>query len=318
MTVFAGSTQGFRNAVGTDAQFNSPNGIAIDSAGNLYIADSGNNCIRKVTPAGLVSTLAGGVQGNLEGTGTSAEFNSPYGLAVGPDGTVYVADTYNNCIRKIAPNGVTGTLAGSGTAGYKDGTSSVAEFNLPFSLTLDSNGNLYVADAGNNRIRKVSPLGDVTTLAGNGISGLVDGSALDASFSIPNDVVVDSNGNVFVADYGNNSVREISFSGQVSTLSGTGILGYQDGSGRSAQFDHPTGLAIAPDGTLYIADNGNDRVRSIRPDGQTSTLAGAGASGMATGNANTAEFNGLTDIVAASNGALFVVDTSNNRICVIK
>ena len=212
-TIAGSSSPGINNGSGTSAQFYFPNGVAVDILGNVYVADSGNNIIRKITPEGVVSTLAGdGTPEHLDGTGTSARFNAPQGVAVDSLRNVYVADSYNHRIRKITPAGLVSTLAGDGTAAYLDATGTSAEFNYPYGVAVDSLGNVYVADSSNHSIRKINPAGLVSTLAGDGTAGYLDQTATSAQFYFPNGVAVDSLGNVYVADNSNHSIRKITYS----------------------------------------------------------------------------------------------------------
>jgi len=207
VTTLAGSTYGSLDGTGTGAQFGTPRSVAVDSAGTVYVADSNTNRIRKITPAGVVTTLAGSTAGYLDGTGTGAQFNVPYGIAVDSAGTVYVADTLNQRIRKITPAGVVTTLAGS-TAGYLDGTGTGAQFSYPYGIAVDSAGTVYVADTDNCRIRKITPAGVVTTLAGS-TAGYLDGTGTGAQFNVAYGIAVDSAGTVYVADTDNRRIRKV-------------------------------------------------------------------------------------------------------------
>ncbi|HWT40036.1 MAG TPA: prepilin-type N-terminal cleavage/methylation domain-containing protein [Dongiaceae bacterium] len=209
VTTLAGSgTATYADGTGTAASFNQPAGIAVDSSGNVYIGDYANNRIRKITPGGVVTTLAGSTVGYVDATGTSAKFYNPWGVAVDTSGNVYVADTNNNRIRKITPGGVVTTLAGSGTAAYADGTGTAASFNWPIGIAVDTSGNVYVGDTGNNRIRMITPAGVVTTIAGSGTAGHVDATGTAAQFYAPRGVAVDGAGNLYVAEY-SNYIRKI-------------------------------------------------------------------------------------------------------------
>lgn len=262
VSTFAGSgVPGFADGTGTEAQFYNPHGVAVDGAGNVYVADPDNNRIRKITPTGVVTTLAGsGVYGFADGSGSIAQFRDPLGVAVDADGNVFVADTYNNRIRKITPAGVVTTLAGS-TEGYADGTGTAAKFFRPFGLSIDSTGTVFVADTGNNLIRKITAAGEVTTLAGS-TQGFAEGAGTEAQFNNPCDVYIDAAGTVFVGDLWNNRIREITPEGVVSTFAGS-TQGYIDGEVDMAQFNWPWGLAVDADGTMFVADRRNNRIRKI-------------------------------------------------------
>ena len=211
-----------------------------------------------------VSSLAGtATAGYGDGTGTAARFSAPKGIAVDSEGNIYVADTDNNRIRKITSSGVVTTLAGTATAGYGDGTGTAAFFSAPHGIAADSSGNMYVTEAGNNRIRKITSSGVVTTLAGTSVAGYADGTGTAARFSAPKGIAVDSEGNIYVADTGNNRIRKITPSGVVSTFAGTATAGYGDGTGTAARFSAPHGIAADSEGNMYVADTGNNRIRKI-------------------------------------------------------
>ena len=255
----AGSS-GSADGTGSAARFNYAQAAwPWTASGNVYVADSGNNTIRKITPAGVVSTLAGlaGTPGSADGTGSAARFCYPYGVAVDGSGNVYVADSMNYTIRKITPAGVVSTLAGwPGSSGSTDGTGSAARFDYPTGVAVDGSGNVYVADTDNYTIRKITPAGVVSTLAGlAGTSGSADGTGSAARFDWPHGVAVDGSGNVYVADTGNYTIRMITPAGVVSTLAGTaGSSGSADGTGSAARFNYPYGVAVDGSGNVYVAD----------------------------------------------------------------
>ena len=291
LALFAGDMAGNGNVdgIGAAARFRSPQGLATDSAGNVYVADSLNHTIRKITPAGVVTTLAGtaGVTGSTDATGAAARFNSPLGVATDDAGNVYVADFGNHTIRKITPAGAVTTLAGTaGVTGSTDATGAAARFSSPLGVATDSAGNVYVGDTNNNTVRKITPAGVVTTLAGTaGVTGSTDATGAAASFFAPLGVATDSAGNVYVADLGNHTIRKITPAGVVTTLAGTaGAFGSTDATGAAARFDGPFGVATDSAGNVYVADSGNSTLRKITPAGAVSTLAGvAGQTGFAPG-----------------------------------
>lgn len=272
VTTIAGQVgvSGYADGQGTNAIFNNPVGIAVDSADNLYVADMMNSVIRKITPDGTVSTFAGqaGSNGSVDATGSAARFYFPDGVAVDTNGNVYVADSVNETIRKITPGGTVSTLAGLARSyGSADGTGSAARFHNPTALAVDTAGNVYVADEVNETVRKVTPNGVVTTLAGFPESaGASDGTGNAARFDNLNGLAVDMDGNIYVADTGNNAIRKISPAGVVTTLAGqSGSPGSADGIGSAVRFNNPSGVAVDSSGDLFIADALNHTIRATQP-----------------------------------------------------
>lgn len=281
LSLLAGNVNGSGSADGTGAaaSFYLPGNVATDRAGNIYVADTANNTIRKITPAGVVTTLAGtaGVVGHADGTGPAASFFFPSGVATDSGGNVYVADEMNNTIRKITPSGVVTTIAGIAlTAGHANGPAATATFNGPQAIATDSAGNVYVADTGNSTIRQISPVGMVSTIAGIALTvGHADGQGALATFYLPRGVATDSVGNVYVADTGNNTIRKIAPPGVVSTLAGTALtVGSADGTGTAASFNGPQSVATDSGGNVYVADTVNSTVRKITPGGAVTTIVG--------------------------------------------
>lgn len=318
VTTLAGAAGqfGVTDGQGATARFNFPQGVGVDSAGNLYVADSNNRIIRKITSTGGVTTLAGapGMPGEVDGTGPAARFGFPAAIAAGPAGNVYVADQSNHSIRKVTAAGVVTTFAGStGTPGNADGTGTSARFSFPTGVATDGEGNFYVADQSNHTIRKVTATGAVSTLAGSpGAPGSADGVGSSARFRFPASVAVDSAGNIFVADSGNHTVRRVAPDGTVTTLAGSaGAQGKADGTGAAARFRSPVAIAVDGGGNLYIADHDNATIRKVTPAGTTTTVAGtAGVTGVLLGpTPRFTEPRGLTVIgdslaVSDANGIL--------------
>jgi streptogramin lyase len=267
VTTFAGQlgVAGTANGTGIAAQFNSPSGLAFDQSGNLFVSDTGNSTIRKITPAGAVTTFAGvaGSSAFLDGAAGMALFNSPLGIAVWTNGNIFIADSGNHCIRKIS-GGVVTTFAGTPQIwGSANGTGTAAQFNSPCGLAFDTKGNLFVCDANNNTIRKITTTGIVTTFAGAaGVDGATDGALTSARFRSPAELAFDQRGNLFVADSFNQTIRKISTNGIVSTVSGAaGFSGTN--SGAIGRFFNPYGIVVAADGSLVVADTYNELVRVV-------------------------------------------------------
>ncbi|NQU87174.1 MAG: hypothetical protein HQ541_15570, partial [Mariniphaga sp.] len=315
VSTFAGSGIGYLDGAGVSAKFDGPSSVAIDKSGNLYVTELNNHRIRKISTDGNVTTLAGsGVAGYLDGIGIDAQFNKPGGIAVDGDGNIYVSERANHTIRKILPDGTVSTLAGSGFPGYKDSIGTNSEFSSPRGIDVDVLGNIYVSDYNNNVIRKITPDGIVSTLAGSGMLGFEDGVADTAEFRYPTDVTVDDQGHIFVCDSRNHVIREITIEGMVLTAAGTGESGFIDGAQNVAEFRFPYGIAVDGSGNLYVADGFNESVRKINSDGYTSTLAGKMSPGYKDGTGIEAKFNGVGPLALDSLGNIFMTDFNNHRI----
>ena len=317
----------------TAARFNNPQGVAVDAAGNVYVADTGNHTIRKITPGGVVSTVAGlaNFSGSFDGTGSAARFYLPAGIAIDAAGAnVYVGDTRNSTIRKIVTaTGVVSTIAGAASnIGFRDapvGPGSVARFDTPEGVAVDGAGNVYVADSGNHTIRKiVLATGVVSTYAGSaGTIGSADapfGPATAATFDSPLGVAVDAAGNVYVADTANHTIRKITPVGVVSTLAAVaGVSGAADGTGVAAEFYRPAGLSVdAAGANVYVADTFNLTVRKVTAAGAVTTLAGMSeGTGIADGSGTAARFNNPLGVATDTAGNSYVADTGSHTIRMI-
>jgi WD40 repeat protein len=295
VTTFAGSESGFVDGVGTTAQFASPFGLAVDKNDNIYVADAANNRIRKITPAGIVTTL-------------EAELDKPNDVAIDKAGNIYALERDNHRIRKIALDGTLTTLAGNGSPGNADGIGTSAQFNSPSAIAVDSENNVYVADTDNHRIRKITPAGKVTTLAGNK-QDYAEGIGTTASFNSPRGVTVDTNNNVYVTDSKNYRIRKITPEGLVTTLAGR-TDGLADGEGLNAQFSFNEKIAVDHTGNLYVTDTLNQSIRLITPLGKVITLAGDGNVGTKDGLGTEALFYQPLGIVIDSKGHVYVSETS--------
>jgi len=302
------------------ARFNTPEGVA-SFGGNVFVVDRLNHRIRRIAAGGTVSTFAGSTAGFIDaGTGTSARFDHPSGVAVDSGGTLYVADEYNHRIRKVTPSGSVSTVAGSGVAGFADGAAGVAKFLFPTGVALDAVGDIYVADSGNHRIRMIAPDGTVSTVAGTGVAGLVDDAATSAQFNVPLGVVVGAGGALFVSDSQNHCIRKIGTDGKTSTFAGSSVAGYADGSAGDAGFATPAGIAVDGSGVLYVTDRDDQRIRRIAADGMVSTLAGSGIAGWLDTPvgplypATAAKFNLPGGITVDADGSLLVTETGNHDL----
>ena len=320
VTTLAGqSTSGSADGTGPAASFRSPTGVAVTSSGVIVVADRDNHRIRLITPAGVVTTLAGSTMGSTDGTGTGASFSLPSAVAVIPSsGVIVVADSGNHRIRLVTPAGVVTTLAGSGQ-GSADGTGTGASFNFPTGVAvIPSSGVIVVGDQVNHRIRLVTPAGVVTTLAGSGTGAFADGTGVAASFNNPTGVAVTSSGDIVVGDVSNQRIRLITPAGVVTTLAGQTDAGSADGTGPAASFTNPYGVAVVPStGNIVVTDNTTHRIRLVTPAGVVTTLAGSGSPGFADGTGTGASFNRPWGIAATPTGDVVVADFSGNRIRLI-
>jgi NHL repeat len=309
----------------TSAQLNQPWNVTVDSAGNVYVADTENHKIRKVTPSGTISTLAGtGTAGSTGdgGPATSAQLDTPQGVAVDADGNVFIADSRSNKVRKVTPAGTISTYAGTGAAGATGdgGPATAAKLDYPRTVTVDAAGVLYIADNANHTIRKVTTSGTISTFAGTGQSGSTGdgGPATAAKINNPYGIAIDASGNVFLANWGENKVRKVNPSGIISTVAGIGgtpAYGGDGGPATAANLSYPHGIAVAADGSFYIADNGSHRVRRVSTAGTISTFMGDGtpAFGGDCGPAAGAQVAYPAGL-AIHDGALLVADSFNGRI----
>jgi len=334
ISTYAGNgTQGYGGdgAAATSAELNSPWGTAVDSIGNLYIADWHNQRIREVTPAGVISTVAGNGTAGYGGDGgaaTSAELDYPTSVVLDGSGNLYISDTGNNRIRKVTAAGVISTYAGNGTAGYfgDGGAATSAEISNARGVALDNSGNLYIADLNNMRVRKVTPSGVISTVAGNGTQGYSGdgGAATSAELNQPIGVALDTSGGLYIADSFNNRIRKVTAAGVISTVAGNGTFGYSGDGGpaTSAELADSSGVAVDSSGTIYIADWQTERVRKVTPAGIISTAAGNGAGGTGGfgaysgdgGAATSAELSEPVGVTVDSSGNLYIADLANNRI----
>jgi hypothetical protein len=320
VTTLAGAAGSFGSVdgIGSAARFNWPGGLTVDSASNVYVVDSENDTIRKITPTGAVTTMAGsaGVNGSADGPSFTARFNYPVGIAVDGSGDVYITDSGNSVIRVLS-GGVVTTLAGSvGSRGSSDGTGATARLAFPLGIASDRRGNFYVTDYDDNTIRTMTTEGLVTTIAGMAaIQGNEDGIGAQATFGAPRGLASDTAGNVYVVDIANFTIRAINLDGVVTTIAGVdGDGGSSDGSGGQARFYRPSGLAVDSAGALLIADSGNNKIRALTPAGVVTSIAGSGASGGADGAPDLASFSFPEGIAVDSSGSIYVADTDNDTI----
>ncbi|HTA84565.1 MAG TPA: SMP-30/gluconolactonase/LRE family protein [Bacteroidia bacterium] len=274
-TIVGNGTAGFAgdNGAATAAELNGPSGVCFDLSGNLYIADEGNYRIRKVTTAGIITTVAGnGTKGYAgdNAAATAAKLNNPSGVAaLDVAGNLYIADQDNNRVRMVSAGGTITTVAGNGSYGYSgdNAAATAAELAVPMGVALDASGNLYIADNSNSRIRKVSTGGTITTVAGNGTAGMAgdNGAATAAKLNYPEGVAVDKSGNIYIADFSNSRVRMVNTAGTISTIAGDGSFGFtgDNGPAANAELNYPAAVTADLNGNIYLADLDNERVREL-------------------------------------------------------
>ncbi len=310
----------------TAASASSPSAVAYDASGNIFLADSNNHVIREITKAGVISTVAGSGSAGFGGDGgpaTAAWLDTPAGVAIDASGSLYIADSHNHRIRKVTA-GVISTIAGNGTAGFlgDGGPATSASLALPSGVAVDTNGNIYIADTNNQRVRKITGA-TISTIAGNGDQAFSGdgGPATAASLDSPTGIAIDATGNVYIADRHNQRIRTISSSGNISTIAGSGLAtfgGSYSGDGASATaatLANPTGISIDAQGNVYIADSGNNAIRQIG-NGSIATIAGTGSAGFSgdSSPAATATLNSPRAVAADSTGNLAIADTLNQRL----
>ena len=309
----------------TNALLKNPEGVFIDGAGNLYIADSGNNRIRKVDTSGTITTVAGNGTAGFSGDGgqaTNAQINKPNGVNLDASGNIYIADQDNFRIRKVASDGTITTVGGNGEPGYSGdgGSATAAQLVFPEDAALDGSGNLYIADNFNHRIRKVSPGGIITTIAGNGTPGFSGdgGPAASAQLFHPQGVAVDAAGNIYICDRLNNRVRKIALDGTIATIAGNGVGGFSGDGGPAtdAQLQQPRDIVFGTSGNIYISDRFNHRIRKIDSSGIITTVAGNGTAGFSGdgGPATDAQMNIPSGLALDGLGNLYIADFSNHVI----
>jgi sugar lactone lactonase YvrE len=309
----------------TNATLHGPSGLRVDGIGNIYIADNGNNVIRKINTSNIITTIAGNGIAGYSGDGmqaTNATLKSPTDVAVDAVGNIYIADNQNDVIRKVSASGIISTYCGNGSNGYMgdNGPATLAELNFPSGIAVDESGNLYIADEGNSVIRKVNTSGTIITIAGNGVNGFSGNNiaATSAELSVPAGVRVDVSGNIYIADFGNNVIWKVNTSGIISPIAGNGIIGYSGDGGiaTSCELHNPFDVSVDGVGNIYIADNGNERIRKVSTSNIITTIAGNGITGYNGDNipATAAKLKNPVGISTDGDGNIYIADGANNRV----
>lgn len=314
---FSGGEPGYEDGTPQKSKFGTLYNIATDTKGIMFAADLGNCMVRQIETDGSTSTLAGAAQGGFkDGKGNQALMKFPIGIELAPDGSIYVADHQNHAIRKIAPDGTLGTVAGHpDRPGLANGNLATAQFKAPYGVKLDKTGTLWICDTENGVIRKLSTDGQVSTFAGS-TPGYADGKLLEAKFYMPSYLNFDPNGNIYVADKHNHCIRKITSDGMVATFAGTPTKsGYRDGEPGQAMFNQPCNIQIDKLGNLYVNDLWNHCIRLVYPDGYVTTLAGKGETeGYEEGAGENALFKHPQGCTLDKDENLFVTDSANQRI----
>jgi len=298
------------------AWFDAPWGVAVGPNNVLVVAERGGHRLRKISSRGKIITFAGNRDDlNVDGRGMKASFAGLTGVTLASTGEAYVTQCEpGGRVRKVSKKGKVRTFAGDGTSNSSDGKGLAAQFTCASAVTVDGHGNLYVTELG-HLVRRITPAGIVTTLAGSGAEGFSDGVGSEAKFSFPFGIAVDPTGDLFISDMGNNRIRKIAQDGKVSTFAGTGIAGSVDGDATIATFDAPSGIAVDPSGNVFVSDTKSNLIRRISPSGVVMTLAGqSNTKGASDGLGSAALFNSPSGIAIDADGNVYVADAGNNRI----
>jgi sugar lactone lactonase YvrE len=324
-TVFGDGRPALTDGKGRKASFNQPFGMCLDGKGNLYVADSANHCVRRISPDGIVSTFAGnGAKGTVDGPARQARFNTPSGVLSDGKGNLYVCSYEENSIRVVGPDGTVRSLVTSRVEGYRDGSLAEALIRAPRGLVFDSKGNIIFTDCWNHRVRRITPKGVVSTLAGGGPTGedaaatWRDGTGDEARFFAPCGLAIDRKDNLYVADAENHRIRKVTPGAVVTTIAGSGPSGkegrgFADGPAARSRLNTPTELAVTEEGIVYFSDTYGNRIRKITPDGEVSTIAGTEEAGFRDGLAGKAQLNWPRGIVLKDNTILFA-DFNNHAV----